>query len=324
MKKFMLLCAAVLFSVAGLDAQQRPGNGYGHEGRPQQEGQMRQGAPQGGARGGKGMKGRGRRPAPKVDEEFLRRFEEGEYRTSELSIKFRRQTILPDAGTPRALVLFLHGKSAGGTDNLRQLTLKGLRQVSDYLMERGQNAVLVAPQCPDEYLWADYEMTAALKGWIKKMIKKEGIDKSRVYVLGVSAGGAGVWKLIESAPKLLTAAMPVTAVPEYVSKKKHAALPVFFVSEDPDAPMQRPGQGGRGGRSGQAMGQGAPQGGHGQMGQGGRGMEQRKALLRERYRELEAVGGKLRVEMEKGKNHYVTGSTAFTDERLDWLFSQQK
>ena len=67
MKKFMLLCAAVLFSVAGLDAQQRPGNGYGHEGRPQQEGQMRQGAPQGGARGGKGMKGRGRRPAPKVD-----------------------------------------------------------------------------------------------------------------------------------------------------------------------------------------------------------------------------------------------------------------
>jgi predicted peptidase len=90
------------------------------------------------------------------------------------------------------VILFLHGSGERGDDNLRQLTV-GLpaflaRNPARY------RAVVVVPQCTLNHEWYGEMETQALAA-LDASIKEFRGDRRRVYLTGISMGGAGVWFL---------------------------------------------------------------------------------------------------------------------------------
>ncbi len=143
----------------------------------------------------------------------------------------------PKANSPRPLILFLHGGGECGTDNLLQLT-GTIGAIS--LAKRFPDMYVLAPQAPDNGLDMQQMFARMMakgdpfrvcigaetciglgdRGWnrdyvgrvcdlIRKMIAKGTVDASRVYVIGMSMGGAGVITTVSSAPDLFAAAVPI-------------------------------------------------------------------------------------------------------------------
>lgn len=100
------------------------------------------------------------------------------------------------------LIVFLHGAGERGTD-LQKVKVNGPFQ---YLKAGNKiEAVMLAPQCPAETYWQPDEVAAL----VKKVIKEENIDSSRVYLTGLSMGGYGVWATGGKYPELFAAMAPV-------------------------------------------------------------------------------------------------------------------
>jgi predicted peptidase len=90
------------------------------------------------------------------------------------------------------VILFLHGSGERGDDNLRQLTI-GLPALLARDPAR-YRAVVVVPQCALGHEWYGEMETQALAA-LDASIKEFRGDKRRVYLTGISMGGAGVWFL---------------------------------------------------------------------------------------------------------------------------------
>lgn len=120
------------------------------------------------------------------------------------------------------LVLFLHGAGERGSDNKVQL-VHGMNEfAADEIMEK-YPAFVIAPQCPEGKQWVDVPWSAdshlmpkepaePLKqslDLIAALQKEFSIDKSRLYVTGLSMGGFGAWDAIQRRPELFAAAVPV-------------------------------------------------------------------------------------------------------------------
>ncbi|HEY2324419.1 MAG TPA: prolyl oligopeptidase family serine peptidase [Thermoanaerobaculia bacterium] len=90
------------------------------------------------------------------------------------------------------VILFLHGSNERGDDNLRQLTI-GLPPLLARDPAR-YRAIVVVPQCPTGHEWYGESETQALAA-LDASIKEFRGDRRRVYLTGISMGGAGVWFL---------------------------------------------------------------------------------------------------------------------------------
>lgn len=90
------------------------------------------------------------------------------------------------------VILFLHGSGERGDDNLRQLTI-GLPALLARDPAR-YRAVVVVPQCSLGHEWYGEMETQALAA-LDASIKEFRGDRRRVYLTGISMGGAGVWFL---------------------------------------------------------------------------------------------------------------------------------
>ena len=88
------------------------------------------------------------------------------------------------------VILFLHGSGERGDDNLRQLTV-GLPALlaQDPARFRG---IVVIPQCATGHEWYGEMETQALAA-LDASVKEFRGDRNRVYLTGISMGGAGVW-----------------------------------------------------------------------------------------------------------------------------------
>ncbi len=137
----------------------------------------------------------------------------------------------------RPLILFLHGGGGSGEDNELQLTdtLGAIK-----LAERCPDMYVMAPQAPtggltmqeafarmqakgDPYrviLGSDTDNEFDSRGWnrwylakvadiIRQMVDKGEVDKSRVYLIGMSMGGNGVLKMLSVAPELYAAGVAI-------------------------------------------------------------------------------------------------------------------
>lgn len=121
------------------------------------------------------------------------------------------------------LVVFLHGKGERGDDNQAQLK-HGLKLfAADEGMKRFP-AIVIAPQCPADQLWAatlqdkdetpkmSPQPTQAMRLVIElldSMLLTDSVDPNRVYVTGLSMGGFGTFDLIARRPTLFAAAAPL-------------------------------------------------------------------------------------------------------------------
>jgi len=126
------------------------------------------------------------------------------------------------------LILFLHGAGERGKDNEKQLT-HGSTLFTDSTNRKAYPAIVIFPQCPEEGYWGNVDVnrstspitlqfdytkpiTPALQAAIellKKIIVSEGVDKSRVYITGLSMGGMGTFEAVYRYPELFAAAVPI-------------------------------------------------------------------------------------------------------------------
>ena len=126
------------------------------------------------------------------------------------------------------LILLLHGGGERGKDNEKQLT-HGAKLFITEENRKNFPAIIVAPQCPEDSYWAstkidrthnpfkidfDYSAEAnwplvAANELVKKLSNEESVDKSRVYITGLSMGGMGTFESVYRYPGIYAAALPI-------------------------------------------------------------------------------------------------------------------
>lgn len=108
------------------------------------------------------------------------------------------------------LIIYLHGGSDRGTDTMK-LYSSG---IPDQIW-RGREFpfIIVAPQCPLHHRWST-------DNWFEKfyeeLITNYRIDTNRVYLTGVSLGGAGTWYLAIKYPDKFAAIAPVSGFTSHI------------------------------------------------------------------------------------------------------------
>jgi predicted peptidase len=128
---------------------------------------------------------------------------------------------------PYPLLVFLHGAGERGDDNEKQLT-HGKQFLIDNFHSKFP-AIVIAPQCPADDYWANVERhqigdsysfrfgatdqpttsMQVLEELIRNWIKSGKVDKSKVYVGGLSMGGMGTLELLWRLPQTFAAAFPI-------------------------------------------------------------------------------------------------------------------
>jgi predicted peptidase len=126
------------------------------------------------------------------------------------------------------LVLFLHGAGERGNDNEKQLT-HGAKLFLTPENRKNFPCIVIFPQCPTKSFWSsvkvdrtktplafefDYDRPSnapllSVIDVVNKVMKEERVDKSRVYITGLSMGGMGTFEAVFKFPKLFAAAMPI-------------------------------------------------------------------------------------------------------------------
>ncbi len=101
------------------------------------------------------------------------------------------------------LVIYLHGASLRG-NNINEIKAYGL----PFLVEKGYSYefFIASPQCPKNKNWITddwFEM------FYQDLITKYRIDTNRVYLIGMSLGGYGVWQLTMKYPGRFAAVVPI-------------------------------------------------------------------------------------------------------------------
>ena len=102
------------------------------------------------------------------------------------------------------LVMFLHQDGKANRPDL----VKALPGVisTDY---EGDKFIMVAPVGNVDN-WLGDKTVKTLKAILDKTVKDYQIDKSRVYITGVSRGAIGVWNLVNTYPDYFNVAMPIS------------------------------------------------------------------------------------------------------------------
>lgn len=151
------------------------------------------------------------------------------------------------------LILVLHGSGERGNDNEAQLV-----HGSGLFLKEGvrdsHRAIVVFPQCAANSSWArinvegdipnreftfyeDSEPTkdmVLLEGLLKHIKKTYKIDKSRIYVGGLSMGGMGTFELVRRNPNVFAAAFPICGGANPKISKKLSKLDWWVFHGDAD------------------------------------------------------------------------------------------
>ena len=133
-----------------------------------------------------------------------------------------------EENTSYPLVIFLHGSGERGNENERQL-IHGGNLFADSLRRIQYPAYVLFPQCPEAMTWSsvnidtsryplilsyyylqtpEWPLTATID-LIEFLSNKYQIDRSRIYISGLSLGGMAVFEFIYRYPNLFAAALPI-------------------------------------------------------------------------------------------------------------------
>ncbi|MFC2085557.1 prolyl oligopeptidase family serine peptidase, partial [Bacteroidota bacterium] len=108
------------------------------------------------------------------------------------------------------LIIYLHGGSGRGND-LTKLYAAG---IPDQIYRgRDFQFIIASPQCPIHLRWSTDNW---FNNFYDEIIKKYRIDTNRVYLTGVSLGGAGTWYLAVKYPKRFAAIAPMCGFTSHI------------------------------------------------------------------------------------------------------------
>jgi len=147
------------------------------------------------------------------------------------------------------VMLFLHGAGERGNDNEAQLTHGAKLFLADSNRKNFPCFVII-PQCPGESYWSsaiidrsaqplkisfNYDSAAVM--WplvsaievLKQTVQSESIDKSRIYITGLSMGGMGTFEAVYRNPGFFVAAMPICGGGDVVRYDKRINTTSFWV-----------------------------------------------------------------------------------------------
>lgn len=126
------------------------------------------------------------------------------------------------------VVLFLHGAGERGSDNASQLKHgAGIFMQENY--RKKYPCFVIFPQCPVNDFWSsvkidgqtspatldfDYsvsetESLSAAIAILKQVMAEESVEKTRIYIIGLSMGGMGTFEAVYRYPELFASAMPI-------------------------------------------------------------------------------------------------------------------
>jgi predicted peptidase len=185
----------------------------------------------------------------------LKPFLKREFKSGENVLPYR--ILFPDnydKGKKYPLILVLHGAGERGSDNGKQLT-HGSRLFLNEHNRKTFPAIVVFPQCPQDSYWAsanidrtaqplkisfDYRTQSpwplvAANELVKKIATDEAVDKSRIYITGLSMGGMGTFESVYRYPDLYAAALPICGGGDtkvYDKRVKKTAFWVFHGDAD--------------------------------------------------------------------------------------------
>ncbi len=111
-----------------------------------------------------------------------------------------------DPAKPTPTILFLHGSGESGTDGQKPLA-QGIGSAIMFHREQWP-FIVIFPQKPDQRSqWNDHEeMVLEI---LAKTRAEYNVDPERIYLTGLSQGGAGTWALGSTHPELWAALVPI-------------------------------------------------------------------------------------------------------------------
>lgn len=267
MKKIILIIIASLLSV-GINAQ--PGGRRPHH------------SPKG---------GRPERTLERIDSAKLAPFKALSISTSDGTLRYREARIDAVGNDKPALVIYMHGASGRGNDNLRQMRQMGIYSIYDYMQQHGIKGYLLVPQCPEDRFWAGNRESQPYTEPVQKLIslylEKGNVDSTRVYIFGVSMGGGGTWKLLSDMQPTFAAALIASGNYRGSNYKKLAETPVYITIGEKE----------------------------------GKDRCRQFQLL---YENIHLNGGDTKFDILPKLDHPETCVHSFTEERMHWVFSHSK
>lgn len=103
------------------------------------------------------------------------------------------------------LVFFLHGAGERG-DDLDLLSKHGYMKyhIED---DREYPFIFISPQCPEDKYWGNY--VESLFKFLDYICENLPVDKSRIYLTGISMGGTGTYLMAQAEPARFAAIAPI-------------------------------------------------------------------------------------------------------------------
>ena len=145
-----------------------------------------------------------------------------------------------DCGVLYPVMIFMHGAGERGCDNEEQIKV-ALPHVFDDPESPVYNSIVIAPQCPENKQWvytpwvkgcySSAEVTEsrecqAVMEVLRHIVAEYNVDKSRIYVTGLSMGGFASWDLMTRHPSVFAAGMPVCGGGDPSAAKRLAEIPI--------------------------------------------------------------------------------------------------
>lgn len=168
-------------------------------------------------------------------------FKQGKFSTEKTALQYRFLSPRKiDRNKRYPLILVFHGSGAIGTDNRSQM---GILSKMWLLPENRKNypAFILSPQFPvrssnyhlDEkrgvQVSESNEYLDLLLKNVDSLANSENIDRSRIYVMGFSMGGATTSNAISKRPDLFAAAVNISGISQFDSIEKLTELPIWIV-----------------------------------------------------------------------------------------------
>ena len=197
-----------------------------------------------------------------------------------------RKASTPGPGDKAALVVYLHGGSSKGNDNVTQMNEPGINSISSWLANNNRKAIMIVPQGPKDRSWLG-TMLATVKQLMQTFIDRGVADEAQVYIFGGSMGGTGTWNMLANYPEFFAAAMPVAGNPTGLDAEKVAQTPLYTVMGTADVIMKIPNV---------------------------------KTFLAE----MDEWNAEYQFDIEDGWTHEDTCKKSYTDTRLEWVFGHTR